>query len=103
MAKYILSWTLRLGGSARQNHEDIKASLAAFSKWEVPSDQDILQFLVRVDNHGGYAIVETDNPAGLMDASSKFMTWLDFELVPVVDVADGVTQIAAGVEFRDSI
>jgi hypothetical protein len=56
-----------------------------------------------VDSQGGYAVVETDHPAGLIDGPSKFSTFNEFEVIPVVDIADGVTQLAAGVEFRESI
>jgi len=62
-----------------------------------------VQSLLRVDSQGGYAVVETDHPAGLIDGPSKFSTFNEFEVIPVVDIADGVTQLAAGVEFRESI
>jgi hypothetical protein len=102
MAKYMVTWKTRLGGSAQQNHDDGKSVLAAFARWQAPADQNFLQFLLRVDAQGGYALVETDNPAGLLDAPSKFGTWNEFEITPVVDILDGVTVLASGVEFRES-
>lgn len=103
MAKYLVSWKLRLGGTAQQNHEDGKKLLDAFGKWQIPSDQNFLQFLARVDATGGYAVVETENPAGLIDAPSKFGTWLEFDVTPVVDIMDNVAAAAAGAEFRESV
>ncbi|HEV3281476.1 MAG TPA: DUF3303 family protein [Acidimicrobiales bacterium] len=103
MAKYVLTWRTRASGSAKQNHEDGKSILDTFAKWQPPADQNWLQFLARVDGNGGCAVIETDNQAGLMDGTAKFTTWLEFELIPVVDIMDGVTQLAAGAEFRDSI
>jgi len=56
-----------------------------------------------VDNQGGYAVVETDNPAGIGDGTSMFATFNEFEVIPVIDITDGVAEIAAGVAFRESI
>ncbi|MGO8871219.1 MAG: DUF3303 domain-containing protein [Acidimicrobiales bacterium] len=103
MAKYLMSWKTRAGGTAQQNHEDGKSVLAAFGKWEIPADQKYLEFLTRVDGEGGFAVIETDNQAGLLDGVSKFLTWLEFNIVPVVDIMDGVSTLAAGAEFRESV
>lgn len=103
MAKYLVSWKLRQGGGAQQNHEDVKKNLDTFAKWQVPAGQNFLQFLGRVDNQGGYAVAETDDPASLTDGPAKFGTWFEFEVIPVVDIMDGVAQLAAAVEFRESI
>ena len=103
MAKYVVSWKVRSGGTAQQNHDDGKKLLDTFAKWQIPGDQNFLQFLARVDGQGGYAVVETDNPASLADAPAKFSTWLEFDIDPVIDIMDNVAVIAAGAEFRESI
>jgi len=103
MAKYVVSWKVRSGGTAQQNHEDGKKLLDTFAKWQIPADQNFLQFLARADGQGGYAVVETDNPASLADAPAKFSTWLEFDIDPVIDIMDNVAVIAAGAEFRESI
>jgi len=59
--------------------------------------------LSRVDGEGGFAVIETDNQAGLLDGVSKFLTWLEFDIVPVVDITDAVSVLAAGAEYRESI
>ena len=103
MAKYVVSWNVRSGGTAQQNHDDAKTLLDTFAKWQAPADQTFLQFVARVDGQGGYAVIETDNPASLADAPSKFTTWLEFEVAPVIDITDNVAVSASGVEFRESI
>lgn len=103
MAKYLMSWKTRAAGTAQQNHDDGKAILAAFAKWQIPTDQNYKEFLSRVDGEGGFAVIETDNQAGLLDGVSKFTTWLEFDIVPVVDIMDGVSVLAAGAEFRESV
>ena len=103
MAKYLLTWKTRAAGTARQNHEDGKSILETFAKWQIPADQNWTEFLARIDGEGGAAVIETDNQAGIMDGTSKFTTWLEFNLVPVVDITDGVSTLANAAEFRDSV
>ncbi len=103
MAKYLMSWKNRAQGTAQQNHEDGRSITATFARWQTPADQKWAEFLQRIDGQGGYAVIETDNQAGLMDEVSKFVTWLEFEVVPVVDIMDGVAALSAGADFRDSV
>ena len=69
----------------------------------MPADQKWSEFLSRIDGEGGFAVIETDNQAGLLEGVSKFTTWLQFDIVPVVDIMDGVAVLAAGAEFRESV
>lgn len=101
--KYLVSWTIRNGGSAEEQDAAGRKLLETFGKWSPPADQDFQQFLGRIDGQGGYAVIETDNAAGLQDAPSKFAPWLDFTIVPVVDIMDSVAVIAEGAAFRDSV
>ena len=40
-----------------------------------------------------YSLVETADPAVVLSFVSKFTPWSDIEVVPVVDVAEGITTI----------
>ncbi len=103
MGKYVLSWKTRQAGTAQQNHDDTRTLLATFAKWQPPADQNWLQFLGSVDGMGGLAVIETDNLAGLHAEIAKFVTFNEFEVLPVVDIAESVNMLAAALEFRDSI
>ncbi len=103
MAKYLLTWKTRDSGSAQQIHDDGKSLLEAFAKWQIPADQKWSEFMSRIDGKGGAAVIETDNQAGLMDGTSKFSTWLEFDVVPMVDIMDGIVMIGKGAEFRESV
>ena len=48
-------------------------------------------------------MIETDNPAGLLAEVTKFVTWNEFEIVPVIDIVEGVALAAAGVDYRESL
>jgi hypothetical protein len=52
---------------------------------------------------GGFAVVETDNPADLADTTSKFAMIAEYQIYPVVDIAQAAQALQEGVAFRDSI
>jgi Protein of unknown function (DUF3303) len=101
--KYLVSWTPRLGGSAADNESSAKRGLQVFSKWSPRSDQTFKEFLTRLDGEGGFAVIETENPAGLLDGPAKFAPFFEFSVYPVIDVTEGVAFANEAIEFRDSV
>ena len=101
--KYLVSWTLREGGSGNDREADVERSLQVFSKWSPPGDATFHQFLTRLDGQGGYAVVESDNPASVLEGPSKFGPWFEFTVTPVIDIMEGVPIFNEGIEFRRSI
>jgi Protein of unknown function (DUF3303) len=101
--KYVMTWTTRLNGSLEENEAAARRGLELFSKWQQPAGITFHQFVGRVDGAGGFAVVETDNPADLLDGTGKFATMNEFQLYPVVDIADFMRSAQDGVEFRNSI
>jgi len=98
--KYVFSWTFRLGGSAADNEAGVKRILEVYSKWAIPASTTYHQFVSRVDGNGGFAVVETDDPMDLVRDVSKFGPFMEYQVYPVVDVADSVQATLEGVEFR---
>ncbi len=101
--KYVMSWTTRYSASAQDNEAAAKRGLAIFSKWSPPAGMTFHQFVGRLDGAGGFAVVETDNTADLLDGVTKFAPLNEFELHPVIDIQDWVRAAGEGVEFRESI
>jgi hypothetical protein len=101
--KYLVEWTARAGGSAGDNETAVKRSLAVFGKWSPPSDATFHQFLARLDGTGGYAVVETDNPASVAEGPAKFGPYFEFEVTPVLDITESVPIVNEGADFRDSV
>ena len=99
--KYVLTWRNRPGGSAEENLASTRRSLEVFAKWS-PSTT-IHQFVARVDGVGGFAVGETDDPAALARDCAVFTPFLDLEVYPVLDVAQGVEALSSGVEFNRSV
>jgi hypothetical protein len=101
--KYVMTWTPRLNGSVEENEAAARRGLELFSKWQPPASSTFHQFVARLDGGGGFAVVETDNAADLLDGTGKFGTLNEFQLYPVVDMADGVRAAQEGVAFRESV
>lgn len=74
-----------------------------FSKWQQPESTTFHQFVGRLDGAGGFAFIETDNPADLLDGVAKFGPLNEFQLHPVVDVVEFMAAAQEGVEYRESI
>jgi Protein of unknown function (DUF3303) len=101
--KYVVSWNYRLNGTAAENDDSLRRGLAAYSKWSPPQSTTYHQFLGRVDGGGGFAVVETDNPADLVETTSQFATILDYQIYPVLDIAEAAQALQQGVAFREAV
>lgn len=101
--KYVVAWTYRFNGSESDNEAGIGRGLQLFSKWSPPSSQTFHAFVGRVDGSGGFAVVETDDPKSLADAPNTFGSIAEYQIYPVLDIADAVELLAEGVEFRKSV
>jgi hypothetical protein len=101
--KFVVSWRVRSGSSAADNEATAARVLEVFGKWTPPSDETFHQFLGRLDGTGGFAVVETDNSDSLAEAPAKFGTYLDFEIIPVNDIAETTRILGEGVEYRASV
>lgn len=99
--KYLVTWHERPGGSAADYEQAQKRVLAVFAKWEMPETLTIHQFLVRVGEFGGYAVVETEEPAALQRLSTAFAVF-QFRVEPVLDVMEAVAAESEAIAWRDA-
>jgi hypothetical protein len=100
MAKYVLQWETL--DTAAADEGAAKRLLDVFSKW-TPAASNIALFLSRVDNRGGFSVVETDKPLDILRDVTKFGNWLKFTVTPVVDITDAVPVFNEAVDFVESI
>lgn len=98
--KYVFTWTFRRGGSAADNEAGVKRLLEVYSKWTMPASTTYHQFVSRVDGNGGFAVIETDSLMDLVGDVGKFSPLLEYQIYPVVEVADAVQATQEGVKFR---
>ncbi len=100
--KFVVSWTARPGSDPEANLQSSDSLLRAFGSWTPPAAWTISEFLTRADGRGGLLICETDDLASIDAAVAQFLPWLDYEVTPVVDIADGVGNLAAGMAWARS-
>jgi hypothetical protein len=100
--KYVLTWWERPGGSHADYEAAQKRVLGVFQQWQMPESLNIQQFLVRVGEFGGYAVLETDNVVDIHKLTTAFAIF-QFRLEPVLDVMEAVAAEAEMITWRDSI
>ncbi len=97
--KYVIEYQIRTAGLTHdQNFANQDALLTAFSKW-TPEDGMTVHAFVSNLNNGGYVLVESDDPGVVYSFVSKFVYWNDVNVVPVIDVADGVAHGVASLAW----
>jgi hypothetical protein len=97
--KYVVSWQPRANWT-----EEIGArALQVFSKWAPDEGTTFLQFLGRIDGAGGFAVMETDDPALLAGITAIFSAFFDMTVYPVLDIEEAARTGAEAIEFRQSV
>jgi hypothetical protein len=94
--KFIVQWTTRLGSEPEDNVESSESLLKAFGSWTPPDEWTISEFINRVDGRGGLLICETDDLASIDRTVAQYIAWLDYDIIPVLDIGDSVANLAAG-------
>jgi hypothetical protein len=89
--KYVIEYEARATGlTYEQALTNQDALLRAFSKWTPEQGLTIHAFLSTMGARG-YVFVEADDPGPVDSFLSKFLPWVDINVVPVRDVAEAVT------------
>jgi Protein of unknown function (DUF3303) len=101
--KYVVAWKPRTGGSAAENEASGARALQIVSKWTPSPDTTIHQFVFRVDGEGGFAVVESDNPADIAGTIGKFASVAEYTVYPVLDSDEGLRVANESLEFLKSI
>jgi hypothetical protein len=97
--KYVVTWENRPSAV----EETAVRGLAVFSKWAPHEGSNFREFLGRVDGRGGFAVVETDDPATIAKDVAPFTGFFDFSVYPVQEIADTAATGTEAVAFLQSI
>jgi hypothetical protein len=97
--KYVVSWQPR----SNATEEILTRALQVFRKWSPPEGTTFLQFLGRIDGPGGFAVVETDDPALLAGITAIFSAFFDMTIYPVLDIEEAARAGAEAIEFRQTV
>jgi Protein of unknown function (DUF3303) len=85
--KFVLSYRVA-GGSVEERVAGGEAAQKLLADWAPSDAATIHQWVQRCDGTGGYAVLDTDNQSELFRDLAVWSPWLDFEVVPVLDIAD---------------
>ena len=97
--KNVLSWQTRSNVT-----EEVDArSLQVFGKWSPNEGTTFLQFVARIYGAGGFAVVETDDPALIARDTAIFSAFFDMNVYPVLDIEEAARIGGAAIEFRQSV
>ena len=92
-------------GAPRGSTADYEAAqkrlLDIFQRWEIPESITFHQFLVRVGEFGGYAVLETDDLAEVEKTTTIYAAFR-FRLEPVLDVEEAAAAEAEGIAWRET-
>lgn len=97
--KYVIAWETR----ASTTEEQQARGLAVFGGWSPSEGADFQQFLGRVDGRGGFAVVETDDPALVAKDMATFGPFFEFNVYPVLEIQEAAGLAAEAVQFRNAI
>ncbi len=100
--KYVVTWWERPGGSYADYEAAQRRVLDVFRAWTMPESLTFHQFLVRVGEFGGYAVVETDDPGSLHRLTTTFAVF-QFRVELVMDVMEAVAAETEAIAWRDSL
>jgi hypothetical protein len=96
--KYVI-----LGNLARTRRRQSRRDPSRFSaSGRPPRGRRSCSFLGRIDSPGGFAVVETDDPALIARDTGIFSAFFDFTVYPVLDIEDAARIGAESLEFLRS-
>jgi hypothetical protein len=99
--KYVLRWDERPGAGPAEYEAAQARILEVFGQWDAPGDLTFHQFVVRVGDWGGYAVIETGNLASIHVLTTALAAFT-FRLEPVVDTMDAVAIELQAMAWRES-
>ena len=94
-----VSWIRRDG----LTEEADRRLLSILEKLEGRDGVTVHSWVERIDGNGGFGLLEADDAQALAAGFPIFAPYLSFEVVPVIQHADGVAVLAAAVAFRDGL
>lgn len=99
--KYVLNYTERPAGSAKESEGNQSRVLQLFQSWKMPESLVVHQFVTRVGEFGGYIVFETDNLADLHMLTTVFAVF-NCKLEPVLDVYESVAIELKAIAWREA-
>jgi hypothetical protein len=87
--------------TATTTEETQKRGLQLFTQWTPPFEFKV--HYARGDGKGGVAIVESDTAEAIVEGTSPWLPFFEFEVTPAVDIQAAVPLFMRSNEWRDSV
>ena len=101
--KFVLTFTVRSGGSEVERFEAGKRGQALLSKWQPSQAATMREWVNRCDGNGGFCVLETESASEMLKDLTTWSSFLEFAVYPVVDVAEATAAIAEGLTAREAV
>ncbi len=101
--KYVLTFTPQVGGSETERLEAARRAQQLLQKFQPSASVNMLQWLSRIDGHGGFAFLETDNEEELFRDLTLWSTLVEFRVYPVLDINTAGPLVTAALAQRESL
>jgi hypothetical protein len=84
-------------------HEAAKKAQQPLAAWQPSDPASVLQWVSRVDGNGGFSVIETDSAENILNDLSTWLSFLDFQVYPVMDIGDATPVTEAAVAARSGL
>jgi hypothetical protein len=86
--KYVLAYKTRGNDTAKGLLDAQRSAMKLLASWKPHAPEGISEWVQRVDGAGGFAVVQTDDAVALYKDLAAWSPWLEFEVIPVLDLAE---------------
>jgi Domain of unknown function (DUF3303) len=98
--KFVIVWEMP---HKPMSDQALAEAYEVFRRKPERKELNFLQIVARVDNHGGFAVVETDDPLALSKEAQLYQPFFEYYIYPVIDLEQFAPANAETVEFLNSI
>src|SRR5262245_17102665 len=84
-----------------RDFESANESLELFTRWTPPEGLVFKAHVARADGRGGLFIAEATSHAAILEATTVFAVYFDYEIWPVVEMEEAVPIIARAQAWAD--
>lgn len=85
------------------SEEAAKRVQQLYSQWKPPAGVEIKSFYSFADGNGGVIISEATTAAAMLEAISPFSPYLEYKVVPIIEIGEAVAIGQRVNAWRDSV
>ena len=83
--------------------EQQRELLTVFSQWQPPDGVDMKMLYISVDQRHSFGLFEAESAAPIMEVTSTFSDYLDFQVFPVLAAPEGAELMGKSQAWVDGV